>query len=62
MSSALVRLSGWRFIQPVDWLVIAFYAFGLVDILRGAISRLSGQGGLGEENPLIRYATELQTR
>jgi hypothetical protein len=42
-SSALVRISGWRFIQPVDWLVIAFFSFGLVDLLRTAVSYLFRQ-------------------
>ncbi len=31
LSSALVRLSGWRFIMPVDWLALSFFVFGLLD-------------------------------
>jgi len=30
-SSALVRLSGWRFIMPVDWLALSFFVFGLLE-------------------------------
>ena len=33
LSSALVRLSGWRFILPVDWIVYGFYALGLLEAL-----------------------------
>ncbi|HUV15786.1 MAG TPA: hypothetical protein VMW28_04405, partial [Pelolinea sp.] len=33
LSSAVVRLSGWRFILPVDWIIYTFYALGLVEVL-----------------------------
>lgn len=42
LSSAVVRLSGWRFILPVDWIIYSMYAIGIVDILIivfGSISR-----------------------
>lgn len=32
LSSAIVRLAGWRFILPVDWIILAFYALGLVEL------------------------------
>ena len=34
LSSAVVRLAGWRFILPVDWIILAFYALGLVELLK----------------------------
>jgi len=34
LSSALVRLSGWRFILPVDWLAYGGFAVGLVVIIQ----------------------------
>ncbi len=33
LSSAVVRLAGWRFILPVDWIIFAFYALGLVELI-----------------------------
>ncbi len=33
LSSAVVRLAGWRFILPVDWIILAFYALGLVELI-----------------------------
>ncbi len=33
LSSAIFRLSGWRFIQPVDWMLFSFFALGLVEII-----------------------------
>jgi hypothetical protein len=36
-SSALVRLSGWRFIQPADWILFCMFAFGLMDLIRFCI-------------------------
>jgi len=32
-SSSAVRLSGWRFIQPVDWIMLIFFVAGLVEII-----------------------------
>lgn len=34
LSSAVVRLSGWRFILPIDWIIYAFFALGIVEILK----------------------------
>jgi hypothetical protein len=34
LSSAVVRLSGWRFIQSADWMLYAFFALGLVEAFR----------------------------
>ena len=33
LSSAVVRLAGWRFILPVDWIIFALYALGLVELI-----------------------------
>jgi len=33
LSSAVVRLAGWRFILPADWIIYAFYALGLVELI-----------------------------
>jgi hypothetical protein len=32
LSVSIVRLSGWRFILPFDWLMLVFYSMGLVQI------------------------------
>ncbi len=58
-SSALVRLSGWRFIMPVDWLSMAFFAFGMVDGGRWLASRLVGWDGIGNEDDLTGYQTDV---
>ena len=47
LSSALVRLSGWRFIMPVDWLSMAFFSFGLIDVMRRLAARGIGWNGIG---------------
>ena len=41
LSSAVVRLSGWRFILPVDWLSYGFFAVGIVEILKLVINKLA---------------------
>lgn len=33
LSVAVSRRSGWRFIQPADWVTLVFYAIGLVQII-----------------------------
>lgn len=42
LSSAVVRLSGWRFIQPVDWIFTMLYAFGLVEMINWLMQRFLG--------------------
>ncbi len=34
LSVAVSRRSGWRFIQPADWVTLVFYAIGLVQVIR----------------------------
>ena len=41
LSSAIVNLSGWRFILPVDWILYAFYALGLIELLNWIIQKIS---------------------
>jgi len=33
LSSAVVRLSGWRFILPVDWILYSFFVLGLIELI-----------------------------
>ena len=42
LSSAIVRLSGWRFIQPVDWIFYMLYAFGVVEMIAWLLRQLAG--------------------
>jgi hypothetical protein len=38
-SSSVVRLSGWRFIQPVDWIMLIFFVIGWIEVI-GQLLRL----------------------
>ena len=60
-SSAVVRLSGWRYIMPVDWLVMAFFIFGLIDLLRWLCARVLGWSGFGETDGLTVYDAQTET-
>lgn len=40
-SSAVARISGWRFVQPVDWVGYLYFSIGLVSLIYGLI-RLFG--------------------
>jgi len=42
LSSAIVNLSGWRFILPVDWILFAFFAIGLVESVKWILIRKLG--------------------
>ena len=33
LSSAIVRIAGWRFILPVDWIILLFYSLGLAELV-----------------------------
>ncbi len=59
LSSALVRLSGWRYIMPVDWLAMAFFAFGLIECLRQVCARWLGWNGFGEVDGLTVYNAQV---
>jgi hypothetical protein len=41
-SVSIVRLSGWRFILPSDWLMLIFYSIGLVQVGKILLSVFSG--------------------
>ncbi len=43
LSVSMVRLSGWRFIVPSDWLMLIFYSMGLVQIVKNLSSVFSGK-------------------
>ena len=42
LSSAVVRLSGWRFIMPMDWALYALYALGIVEALMWVYKKVAG--------------------
>ena len=33
LSSAIVRIAGWRFILPVDWVILLFYTLGVTELV-----------------------------
>jgi hypothetical protein len=40
LTSSIARLSGWRFILPVDWIVFSLYALGLLEALKVVFTRV----------------------
>ena len=60
-SSAVVRLSGWRYILPVDWLVMALFVFGLVELLRYPLGSWLGWNGFEDMDGLIVYDARIET-
>mgnify|MGYP003329450111 CR=1 FL=1 len=48
---ALARVSGWRYNQPVDWIVLLYAALGLAELLRLALARI-GRQAVFFEGPL----------
>jgi len=40
LSSSIVRLSGWRFIQPVDWIMLIFFVIGIIELLHALIRHI----------------------
>lgn len=46
LSSAAAGFSGWRFIQPVDWIVLLYWAAGVLALLSGALNRLGWRARL----------------
>ena len=54
-SSAIVNLSGWRFILPVDWIIFLFYAIGLIECLKWIVIKISGWDLLSHLPGLIQY-------
>jgi len=43
LSSAVVRLSGWRFIQPVDWIILVFFVIGILECVIWALDKIFGR-------------------
>ena len=43
LSSAITRLSGWRFIQPVDWFIYLFFMVGTVEVIAWLMGRCMGE-------------------
>ncbi len=50
-SSAVARISGWRFVQPVDWVVYLYYAVGLACLFIAAIRILGWKGQPHPQEP-----------
>lgn len=58
LSSALVRLSGWRFILPVDWIFYALYALGLIEGFIWLFRNAAGWNLASKTSWLIGYLPE----
>ena len=43
LSTALVRLSGWRFIQSADWILFSFFALGLAEVIHLFFTHITSQ-------------------
>lgn len=46
LSSSIVRLSGWRFIQPVDWIIYIFFVVGVVELITWLVGLFFGENTL----------------
>lgn len=44
LTSSIARLSGWRFILPVDWIIFSLYALGLLEALKAVLTRVPRLG------------------
>lgn len=56
LNLALARVSGWRYNQPVDWIVLLYWLAGLATLLRTLALRLGLSQRLGlsnEEAPIL---------
>jgi len=40
LTSSIARLSGWRFILPVDWIVYTLFALGIVEVIFALFRRI----------------------
>ncbi|MDP2966021.1 MAG: hypothetical protein Q8N39_08320 [Pelolinea sp.] len=60
LSSAVVRLSGWRFILPVDWVLYAFYALGLAEGLTWIYRKVAGWNLTPQATWLADYPADKQ--
>jgi hypothetical protein len=55
LSSAIARLSGWRFIIPVDWLFYALFALGLVEFIGWIFRKFAGWNISAKASRLVDY-------
>jgi len=53
-SSSVVRLSGWRFIQPVDWIVLLLFTAGLLGIITAIAQWIFRQSMHLESQPVTQ--------
>ncbi len=58
LSSAVVRLSGWRFILPMDWVFYTLYAIGLVEGLKWIFNKVTGLNMTSQTVWLTDYPTQ----
>ncbi len=62
LSSAVVRLAGWRFILPADWIIFAFYAMGLVELITAFFKIAFGWDLKTLASDWVAYPTESVTK
>jgi hypothetical protein len=61
LTSSIARLSGWRFILPVDWIVYVFFAIGIVETLLVGFRKIASFDFL-ITNPWISEYPEISTK
>ena len=61
LSSSVVRLSGWRFILPVDWLLYTLYALGLIEILFWVFRKIAGWDLFSKTASITSYPEDKKT-
>lgn len=52
-SSAVARISGWRFVQPVDWVGYLYFSIGLASLIYGLIRLFGFKKGKTERVNLL---------
>jgi hypothetical protein len=61
LTSSIARLSGWRFILPVDWVLYTLFAVGLIEVLSFVFKRT--QCWIHDEpNPWLTKYSEAETK
>ncbi len=67
LANSLARNSGWRYLVPMDWVVLVYFAIGLLVLLRWALDWLGmevsqkRQAVLGEESTSIQQPSGRQS-
>jgi len=59
-STAIARVSGWRLIMPVDWVLLLFYCLGVSQIIFWLWKYLIGNHSLREGNKPIQKRSSLK--